>query len=986
MPSRRLPVAIRAYVPSRCQRRKRPRTPDSELVLVLDTETTVDPTQRLLFGSYRVLRGNRLVREGLIAADDLPAPERAILEAYVAEHADDGGGQIRLVSRAEFVEDVLWWIGYVGRAAIVGFNLPFDLSRLALEVTTARNGGFSLRLFESVDGSGRRWRHQWRPDITVKAYAAHRQFIAFAAPRKLDPENRVEGAPYRGRFIDLHTAVFALTDRSHTLGSAARAFGLPEGKQAVEGHGVITPAYIDYNRQDVRLTAQLYTAVREELARHPVGLSLEQAFSPASIGKAYLRTMRITPPLARPNVLRAETLGHAMTAYYGGRAEVRIRGVPVPVRYVDATSMYPTVFALQELWPWVIADHFEERDATDEARTLLGDATRESLLNPGAWPLLAGVLCRVRPDEDLLPVRAQYGFDPATRLGAPAWTIGLNVFSSAHDHWYMLADLLAAKVLSGKTPEILEAVRVAPVGVAAGLRPVALRGRIPVDPVTDDLFRRAIEERQRVKRDTALPQAERDGLAQFLKTVANGGSYGIFAEYHQKDPVAGRGVVIEAHGLWPIATRVHTPEEPGEYCFPPLAASVTAGARLLLALLQSGVEAAGGTYAACDTDSLLIVSSHEGGLVPCPGGAHGLPDGKDTARALSHAEVDVILAELDRLNPYDRSLVPSLIKVEAENVGPDDPDELMAYAISAKRYVLYRQSPDGTRRIVKPSSHGLGLYRAPHADPDGWDHDWPAWIEETWSDILAEAHGEPVLEREWHALPAISQLTVSSPRLLTPFREANRGRPYAEQVKPFSFMAAGHVDPLVPLPAGLERQGLVPVAPYAKNAGDALAAAWRNRRDGRPVQVTTKPGGERGKVRLKTHADVVDDYRWHPEYKSGDPRGRAAGRTSVGLLPRLHVVADGVPVHIGKESNQLEEEESGAIADPDEAVVGYRDERAEWEALLPALRRLRDERGWRSLAQASGLSERAVRYALNGGKVPRITARRRLLGLLLVRT
>ena len=43
------------------------------------------------------------------------------------------------------------------------------------------------------------------------------------------------------------------------------------------------------------------------------------------------------------------------------------------------------------------------------------------------------------------------------------------------------------------------------------------------------------------------------------------------------------------------------PEEPGEFCFPPIASSITAGARLLLGLLQTGVEERGGTYLACDT-------------------------------------------------------------------------------------------------------------------------------------------------------------------------------------------------------------------------------------------------------------------------------------------------------------------------------------------------------------------------------------------------
>jgi hypothetical protein len=45
------------------------------------------------------------------------------------------------------------------------------------------------------------------------------------------------------------------------------------------------------------------------------------------------------------------------------------------------------------------------------------------------------------------------------------------------------------------------------------------------------------------------------------------------------------------------------------------------------------------------------------------------------------------------------------------------------------------------------------------------------------------------------------------------------------------------------------------------------------------------------------------------------------------------------------------------------------------------VRRLREEHGWPYLAEVSGLSERELRYVLNGGKMPHQRARQTLLRL-----
>src|SRR5690242_745163 len=65
-----LPIAVRVYpVGGREKSEKDWECPDG--MLVFDTETRIDQTQRLTFGSYRFIVGGRCLEEGLFYGDDL---------------------------------------------------------------------------------------------------------------------------------------------------------------------------------------------------------------------------------------------------------------------------------------------------------------------------------------------------------------------------------------------------------------------------------------------------------------------------------------------------------------------------------------------------------------------------------------------------------------------------------------------------------------------------------------------------------------------------------------------------------------------------------------------------------------------------------------------------------------------------------------------------------------------------------------------------
>src|SRR5579864_5077537 len=125
--------------------RKPPPLP--KYVLVLDTETTTDARQALNFGVYQFCEadshGHYFCREeGLFHADNLDKAQLEVLRKYVRKERAGNmkPRRLRLYDRSTFVEKVMY-AAIQADAAIVAFNLPFDLSRLAVEYRVARGAG-----------------------------------------------------------------------------------------------------------------------------------------------------------------------------------------------------------------------------------------------------------------------------------------------------------------------------------------------------------------------------------------------------------------------------------------------------------------------------------------------------------------------------------------------------------------------------------------------------------------------------------------------------------------------------------------------------------------------------------------------------------------------------------------------------------------------------------------------------------------------------
>lgn len=886
-------IAVRCYTekPSFTPRKSsKPDIGPSRWTVIFDTETTIDAAQSLRVGIYQIREGDLLFEEGVfIRPGALSLSEIRTLTDYCKAKS------LKLRSVEDFNSQILLRYGYDRRGTIVGFNLPFDISRVALSYGEARRsmrGGFSFKMAKSLR----------RPAIRVKHLSRTAALIDFAKPGTQDTarSDRKKGRKmpvFRGHFVDVKTIAASLRSKSFDLKGLCQTLKTNTQKLATEDHGsALTNEYLDYARADVQATWECFQALKSEYDRHNLDKGLHRVLSEASLGKAYLQQMGVKPLLESSEVDR-KSFGPIMSGYYGGRAEVRIRRETTEVLYTDFKSMYPTVNALMGLWRFVIADGYTERDATDEIRSLVGQIDRDELQTTQAWRSLVAMV-RIKPDHDVLPVRAAH--DGETN------TIGLNNLTYDGSLWYALPDVIAAKVLTGKSPEILEAKVFEPGPVQAGLKPIQLFGdpAFKIDPIKDDLFVRLID-----LRDKAKSKGDDRQLA--IKILTNAIAYGIYIEMQRDN--APKKEAIKVAGPDGIFVDYETTalEQPGSYFHPLLGVTITAAARLMLALAESEADAQGLGWAFCDTDSLAI--------------ARPADMDRQTFRQRAQAVVDWF----GPLNPYAKP--GSILQIEDLNYeASGELNTLRAFAISAKRYVLFTINDDELPIIQKASAHGLGHLLPPYGDNDpapgvpapigpmhkiGVSH----WQYDLWFHILLAAFSDaPVkLSRDYHPAlkkPAAMRYSASNPRILAWMDQYNAGKRADEQVRPFNFMLSfadfgmaglgGNEDVLLEAPKPGRPKSIKrpkPVAAFERDPAAAASMAFC-RVTGEPVDTSE----------LKPYASALRAYHVSPE-----PKFENALFVDSGLTKRRHVIATSIEL-IGKESNGVGE--FGELEDPTAVV------------------------------------------------------------------
>jgi len=706
-------------------------------LLIFDTETTDDSFQNLKFGSFIIIDNEKEILKAIFySPENIPHNEENILKQYCLQN------NIPLLITKEFIENILYPELLEVQTLCIGFNLPFDLSRLAIhfgEGRYAHKDRFSVKLSEN----------EFLPRIKIKHIDSTMSFIGFAQNRK----------KFKGHFLDLKTLASIFSDNKHiTLRKAGEFFGCNILKGETEEHGKITPQYVQYNLQDVNATYDLYLKILKHYKMYDIKAPITKIYSSATLGKYALKQMGIQP-LSRINTkINAKVKGQLMSAYFGGRCEVKIRKTPIEVSVLDFLSMYPSLTINMGLWDFIISKNIGEKEVTEEIIKFLENLKLEDLRNKEIWRSF-NVLIELEPDEDVLPVRSNY------LENAYVLNVGINYIQYKDSLFYALPDVIASVLLTGKIPKIKKAVRFIPLDKQYTLQKANILG-LEIDPNKDNFIKLLIEKRQefKQKRDTFQNDSEDhkklDGVQGALKILANSTTYGIFIEVIIKENSS--DLIVYSKDEFFARQKA---EEEGKFFNPLIAVMQVAGARLLMAMCERYLQERNSTHVYMDTDACYVPSSFTFEL-------------RDFFKPLS---------------PY--SFEADFFKIEKER--------LLFYGISSKRYVLYKFQ-NGKIEIVDYKLHGLGHLLNPY-------NNGVEWQKQIWGDILNLHYGfitqQDIIEK-YSNFYALSKLAVSTPILYKRFNSFNKNKPLNEQIKPFNFFLVGQGN----------KTDIKPMVSYSKNA------------------------------------------------------------------------------------------------------------------------------------------------------------------------
>lgn len=772
---------------------------ESDLCLVSDLESSMNSTQTTTVGFYGLFNWKKkiMLEFGCFKNDENLSPDEIEKIKQFTEKA-----RIPLLSMDEFIEKKFYYYVLFKHARHIGFNFLFDLPRMAIDASICKgkrfHHGFSLKFT----------RDKTLPRVKIKATGRKYEMIEFGSSYR-NSHNHL----YTGRWVDLHTLALALSgEKSITLKEAGIRFKAKDIKENAETHGIINTPYLKYAARDVLCTYSLFIALMDELERYNIEKNPEKIFTEASLGKAIIKKTGVKNFNEQNPEFPFEKLDCMMHTYYGGLAMVKTRKKPVKGVLLDFTSMYSTMNTLTGMDKYLIAEKIDCVEATEEVQEFLNKTTPEDFSNKESYKNLCGFAI-LSPDGDLLPYRGN--FNPKTKEK----NIAICALEYNGDWYAAIADLVAAKIRSGKTPKIKQAFKFFPIGVQKNIKPITILGKT-YDIRTENIFQKLVEEKElldKKSKDKSLTEEERVRFAsekKVIKLILNSVGYGVYVELNP-EPILSH---LETFGDELFETEGYY-ERPGEAFNPIMGCTITSTARLFLAIIEWIVNNMGEKIAFCDTDSVFVP-------VKCR---------------------EPIQSFFNKINPYKN--VKNLIKQEYEEF-----DYLWCYGISTKRYVLYRIIGDDFK-IIKYSSHGIGQILNPFGKLE------PDWHERIWKDILRLHYKKCTwddLRQEYAGFPATVKLAISNFENWRRVKRINLDplskelKPYSKQIKPGGFLIASY--------GALKIDGKIirPIAPYNDDVTAVISGEFNNGENGDKM---------RGEEYWTPLIDVIYEYVMHKEHK-----------------------------------------------------------------------------------------------------------------------
>lgn len=216
---------------------------------------------------------------------------------------------------------------------------------------------------------------------------------------------------------------------------------------------------------------------------------------------------------------------------------------------------------------------------------------------------------------------------------------------------------------------------------------------------------------------------------------------------------------------------------------------------------------------------------------------------------LPESAIAEIVERFDSLRLHDRSIVPHLLKVEYPGIS-----DLRCFAVSAKRYVLYRFRPGRRIEIVKASESALGaiIGRTPNETT-------AKLAPRIWLSILMKhlkvnpkqrKRAKPLIDFD---VPLRRKFPISQPSILNRLERYNKSRSFDFRIKSFGFVQSV-------VPAIVGKSEPLPIAPYEADLKKSKRLLWVDFNTGDPIQLNWSGSGLAGTVPVTRLSEYVDQY------------------------------------------------------------------------------------------------------------------------------